>query len=217
VVSSTGPSAEKQGESLGVFKYLEQYNNSPAYRQRHTVAGEPLYLYRAEPGEWCVGRKLGGSAVGLVNRTNSDSVPTTNWLYDAEDGWQSDPQLTITTSLPSVCGVISISLLGAAATAHPGYEGKYKATKDWSAGRPVFSNGTKYLRVRPGWNHWEVTDQVKKENSSRSKIKSSSATLCPASHKSGSWSYWEYWTYNSNGNAFIRLTCTTTQHWSTNN
>jgi len=216
VLSSTGPSGERQGESLGEFKYLEQYNNSPAYRQRHTVAGEPLYLYRAQPGEWRVGRKLGGSAVGLLNRTDSHSVPTSNWLYDAEHGWQSDPELTITTSLPSVCGVISISLLGAAATAHPSCGGKYRATGDWSAGRPVFSNGTRYLRVRPGWNHWEVTDQVKKESSSRSKIKSSSATLCPASHKSGSWSYWEYWTYNSNGNAYIRLTCTTPQHWSSN-
>merc|ERR1711992_531708 len=34
VLSSTGPSGERQGESLGEFKYLEQYNNSPAYRQR---------------------------------------------------------------------------------------------------------------------------------------------------------------------------------------
>merc|ERR1711874_298109 len=197
VLSSTGPSGERQGESLGEFKYLEQYNKSPAYRQRHTVAGEPLYLYRAQPGEWRVGRKLGGSALGLLNRTNCHSVPTSNWLYDAEHGWQSDPELTITTSLPSVCG-------------------KYRATGDWSAGRPVFSNGSRYLRVRPGWNHWEVTDQVKKESSSRSKIKSSSATLCPASHQSGSWSYWEYWTYNGNGNAYIRLTCST-QHWCSNN
>ena len=36
VLSSTGPSAEYRGECLGVFDYVQQYNNSPAYRQRHT-------------------------------------------------------------------------------------------------------------------------------------------------------------------------------------
>ena len=39
VLSSTGPSVEARGNLLGVFDYLQQYNNSPAYRQRHSVAG----------------------------------------------------------------------------------------------------------------------------------------------------------------------------------
>ena len=35
VLSSTGPSAEYQGDCLGVYEYQEEYNNSPAYR--HTI------------------------------------------------------------------------------------------------------------------------------------------------------------------------------------
>merc|ERR1719436_1905019 len=140
VLSSTGPTAERHGGSLGVFEYLEQYNNSPAYRQRHTatLAGKPLYLYRAEPGIWCVGRELGGASVGLVNKTNSSSVPTDNWLCSTEYSWQPDPQMSVTTSLSSVCGLISITLLGAAARVQPETGGEYRATGAWSGGRPVF-------------------------------------------------------------------------------
>jgi len=208
VLSSTGPSAERHGGSLGVFEYLKQYNNSPAYRQKHTakkIAGDPLYLYRAEPGIWCVGRELGGASSGLVNKTNSGSVPSNNWLCSTENSWQSDPEMTVATSLPSVCGDITITLVGAAATAQPGTGGKYRATELWSAGRPVFSNGRTYLRVRPGVNTWEVTDTVKKVT--RAKIESSSATLCPASSRAGSWRYWDYWTYNGNGNAYVWISC----------
>ena len=47
VLTSTGPSAEGQGSCLGVFEYLQQHNNCPAYRQRHTVANtQPGYLYK---------------------------------------------------------------------------------------------------------------------------------------------------------------------------
>merc|ERR1711874_270513 len=68
VLSSTGPSAEYQGGCLGVFEHVQQYNNSPAYRQRHTVAGtQPYYLYKRDGGDWGVGRELGDSAIGLWN------------------------------------------------------------------------------------------------------------------------------------------------------
>jgi len=46
--SSSGPSAKWR--VLGVFEYIQQHNNSPAYRQRHTlgttVTIKPQYLYR---------------------------------------------------------------------------------------------------------------------------------------------------------------------------
>merc|ERR1711953_80383 len=206
VLSSRGPSGERQGGSLGVFDYVEQYNNSPAYRQRHTatLAGDPLYLYRAEPGKWRVGGQLGGSSTVLVNKTESNFVPSNNWVFYTGDSWQSDPEITVTTSLP-VCGVITITLVGAAATAQPETEGKYRATGLWSAGRPVFSNGATYLRVRPGTARWEVTDQVKKF--SQSKVLSTAASWCPASVRAGTWKYWDYWTYNGSGNATIWISC----------
>ena len=35
-LTSTGPSAEMYGDCLGVFDYLQQHKDSPAYRQRHS-------------------------------------------------------------------------------------------------------------------------------------------------------------------------------------
>ena len=129
VLTSTGPSAEYQGSRLGVFDYLQEYNNFPAYRQRHSVANtQPNYLYRSDFGTWCVAKELGSSSHGLLYSTKSDKVPvpSINWLYaDGEGKWQSDPELTISTSLPSVCPVINISLHGAAAREQSRAEGEY--------------------------------------------------------------------------------------------
>ena len=158
VLSSTGPSVESRGNLLGVFEYLQQYNNSPAYRQRHSVAGtQPHHLYRDDEGNWAVGWKLGGSSPDLLNRSSTASVPPDMWLYRFNGSWFSDPEITVTTSHPSVCGVITISLHGAAATAQPETGGEYRATGDWSAGRPVFSNGLTYLCVEPGGTKWCVS------------------------------------------------------------
>ena len=86
MLSSPGPSAENWGGRLGVFKYLQQHNNSLAYRQRHSVADtDPNHLYRDDNGVWRVGCELGDSSSGLKNRTKSDSVPTNNWLYSNEE------------------------------------------------------------------------------------------------------------------------------------
>ena len=218
VLSSTGPSAEFCDGVLGVFEYLEQYNNSPAYRQRHSVAGTgPQYLYRHDGGDWRVGPELGGSdsySSDLLNRTRGDSVPTNNWLYAAdEDGeeWEVDPEMTVTTSLPSVCGVITISLHGAAATAQSETGGEYRATGDWSAGRPVFSNGVTYLSVRPWKNAWWVTDSP---DSLLARLQSGCVTWCPASPRTAirhsdnqrSWRYEDKYNWLDGD---IRLTCDT--------
>ena len=226
MLSSTGPSAKWQGDSLGVFEYLQQHNQSPAYRQRHSVAGTqpcPCFLYR-EDGDWVVGPVLGGEDCELLNSTRSDSVPTNNWLYvDYDEEWQSDPEITVTTSHPSVCGLISISLHGAAATAQPETGGEYRATGDWSAGRPVFSNGLRYLSVGPGWSQWYVTDTL--DSSVRARLESACVTWCPASpraavshsrrfhgnmKKQSSWKYWN----NIYDKGDIRVTCDTHDHQS---
>ena len=211
VLSSTGPSAEYRGDCLGVFDYVQQYNNSPAYRQRHTVAGtQPKYLYK--DGYWRVGRELGGSTSYLKNTSRSGSVPSNNWQYYYGGRWKSDPELTVTTSLPSVCGVIRISLHGAAAT-WPETGGDYRPTGDWSAGRPVFSNGLTYLCVRPEWSGWYVRDRP---DSDGARLWSGCVTWCPASPRAAvrhranisSWRYWK----NDWRNGDIRVTCDTHQH-----
>ena len=52
VLSSTGPSAEYFGDCLGVFDYVQQYNNSPAYTQRDTKKHRSVNLYRDDNGDW---------------------------------------------------------------------------------------------------------------------------------------------------------------------
>ena len=140
MLSSTGPSAEWQGGVLGVFDYLQQYKDSPAYRLRHSadlkgiilsrerdsVARTPWYLYRTDSG-WRVGPDLGGLPSYLLNTTMSNLVPTNNWLYYDDEGvWKSDPEI-VATSDPSVLGAITISLRGAAARRQPGSGGEYRA------------------------------------------------------------------------------------------
>ena len=214
VLSSTGPSAECRGAGLGVFEYLQPYNNSPAYRQRHSVAGtQPWYLYRADSGNWRVGGELGGSYPVLLNRARSYSLPTNNWLYSYGE-WKSDPEMTVTTSHPSVCGVITISLHGAAATAQPETGGEYRATGDWSAGRPVFSNGVTYLCVKPGGTKWGVTDSP---DGGLVRLRSRGVTWCPASPRaalshSKNRSSWKYRNDSRYCEGDIWLTCDTHQH-----
>ena len=144
-----------------------------------------------------------------------DSVPPNNWQY-GEGYWQSDPELTVTTSLPSVCEVIRISLDGAAATAQPQTGGEYRPMGAWRAGRPVFSNGFKYLcvRVMPGWDKWWVADSPE---SFRFRLGSGCVTWCPASpraavshrEKSNSWKYENDGDWREGD---IQVTCDTHHH-----
>ena len=187
ILTSTGPSAERQGDGLGVFDYLQQHNDSPAYIQRHSVANtQPYFLYRDDSGDWCVSVVLGSSSCFLRNKTQSDSVPCNNWQYFGFGGWKSrwkgrwksDPEMTASTSLPSVCPVINISLHGAAARAQPRAGGEYRPTGEWSAGHPVFSNGDLYLCVRPGLTGWSVRDSP---DNLGAKLVSGCVTWCPTS------------------------------------
>ena len=93
---SSGPSTGCQADCLGVFEFFLTYNGFPAYKQKHTIAG-PMqhFLFRQDNGDWCVSKKLGSSSeIGLLNRTKSDSVPETNWLYFNGKDWLQDPKLT---------------------------------------------------------------------------------------------------------------------------
>ena len=212
VLSSSGPSSEHHGDCLGVFEYHLQLNDCPAYRQRHTVAGtQPYYLYRDEEGDWIVGPELGGTSCCLLNTTKNETVPRKNWLYavDDDDDWVPDPKLNLSSSLPSVCGDINISLDGPAASAKPETEGEYRPTADWRAGHPVFSNGVTYLTVVPRCSKWQVTYSPESDVAT---LQSGSVSWCPASTRaalsfSDNQSLWQY-SYNGlwhNGD--IQVTC----------
>ena len=98
----------------------------------------------------------------------------------------------------SGCPVMNISLYGAASWSRAG--GEYRPTGEWSAGHPVFSNGDKYLCVRPGKAVWSVRDSP---DSEYGVLKSGSVTWCPTSPEAAishrdnisSWRYkeWHQW------------------------
>ena len=141
---------------------------------------------------------LGGSSGGFCNRTQSDSVSNTKWLYAdtaPRATWPSDPELTVSTSLPSVCPVISISPQGAATREQPRAGGEYRPTGEWSAGHPVFSNGDLYLCVSPEKTSGSVSSSP---DSEYAELLSGSVTWCPISPRAAvshrnNWSSCEYY------------------------
>ena len=178
--------------------YSSRYSNSPAYRHRDwTDGGHGQYLYRHKGEDWRVGPELGGSSSSLLNRTN------TGCTYDVKGEWQPDPEFTVTTNQPSICEVLIMSFntilvppphqfcwlpSGLLNWWFGGFDVLHKAIararRDWrprgywSAGRPVFSNGLTYLRVKPLLNNscWWVTDNLWPPT-----LESSCVTWCPAS------------------------------------
>ena len=90
--------------------------------------------------------------------------------------------------------MINISLHGAAARAQPRAGGEYRPTGEWSAGHPVFSNGEKYLCVRPGKTSWSVSFIP---DSKGAVLQSGSVTWCPTSPRAAlshrfNQSSWQY-------------------------
>ena len=136
-------------------------------------------------------------------------MPSTNWRYlDDQDFFKSDPELTVSTTLPSVSPVIKVTLAGAAARAwsrvHVG--GEYRPTGEWSCGHPIFSNGDTYIRVRPMKTGWRIGPSP-----GGAELFSGSVTWCPTSPRAAvSQRYnrraWHYWDNNKLHECYITLT-----------
>ena len=108
--------------------------------------------------------------------------------------------------------VIRISLHGAAARAQYETREEYRPMGDWSAERPVFSNGVTYLCVTPEYTVWMVTDTPDYDGDIR--LESGCVTWCPASPRAAV-SYSDNvssWRYDVLHEGDIRLTCDTHQH-----
>ena len=63
LVTSAGPSAEHQGDMLGVYMEAGTHNNSPYYKQVDTTTerkdGEEHVIYRSKARGWVIGIGLG--------------------------------------------------------------------------------------------------------------------------------------------------------------
>ena len=114
--------------------------------------------------------------------------------------------MKISTVLPMVCQAVKIILprqsfwwdLRSLVTGSNEYNDlRYRATGDWSAGHPVFSNGKTYLCVRPRQSVWGVRDSPDMDGA---RMISGCITWCPAStraaesnrfYKQESWLFFE--------------------------
>ena len=145
------------------------------------------------------------STCALINETQSESVPGTAWMFYVGSPTTDskvpnlrmlgDPELTVSTSFPSVRPVIHISLRGVAARAQPKAGGEYRPTGDWSAGHPIFSNGDMYLCVvyASAWTVRQIPNGV-----GPPVLQSRSVTWDPTSPRAARslWldvSSWQYW------------------------
>ena len=136
-------------------------------------------------------------------------MPSHNWLRgdrtSKDKEWQLYPELKLSTSLPSVCGVIKISLHGEIAREMPGVAGEYRPT----AGGPVLKKGVRALWR--GWYEWIVhTDGPDRLDV----LLSGCVNWCPASYTPAvDRDEKRKWRYEDTGiewiGSYIRLTCDT--------
>ena len=205
LVTSSGPSAENQGDMLGIYKKAGTHNNCPYYRQEDTEMsdGEEEVIYRSNEGGWVIGPGLDGIR-HLKNASKTESVPLTGWTC-----WDSvsqkdryDQYLRIFPDQPPACGEITISD-SVNKTISDWYAGQskclgvYMPTQMFSAGRRVFKHQTqeRYLLVPPGKVYWRVTESVESEGGW---MRSGCApSMCPADPRAKTnerqgWTSWLY-------------------------
>ena len=162
LVTSSGPSAEYQGRSLGIYKEAGKHNNCPYYKQMDTVRtdGKENVIYRRKEGGWTIGTGLDGG-YALKNASMTESVPLTGWTCAIDGKGRDDPHLRISPDQPPACGEITITASTDAAARQPECVGVYSPTKMFSAGRQVFKHQTqeRCLYIRPlafNFTGWKV-------------------------------------------------------------
>jgi len=201
VLSSDGPAAEYNGDTLGVYDLLPgHFRGCPVYRQRHTVGGDVYYLYREADKDWKSGDELGGNIGHLLNQARLDNcaLPSTGWQYAGNGPWQ-PTSLTISTALPSICSSVIITGNSKVTKLWPTSLGTFTLTSDWSAGRPVYKHQTsgRVLLVKFGIVQWTVQTTV--ESSVASITSGSVPSLNPADRRAAvsarfgrtNWVYWD--------------------------
>lgn len=183
-VTSSGLSAEYQGDRLGVYKKAGTYRGCPYYKQEDTQRsdGKENVMYRSKKEGWVIGPCLGGS-VGLKHWSKTaECVPLTGWSWWGGSYFVDDPDLRISPDQPPACGEITISASGDAAVMQPECIGVYTPTQMFSAGRQVFQHQTqeRYLLVRPGYRQWSVQHGVKSKEARMASPWARMPSMCPA-------------------------------------
>ena len=187
LVTSSGLSAEYQGERLGVYKKAGTHNNCPYYKQmdieRKDGEENVIYSHTDKRAGWVIGSGLDGS-IGLKNESNTKSVPLSGWICHVGDyKFKDDPHLMTILSHDQApaCGEITITASGDVAVKQPECVGVYKPTQMFSRGRRVFKHQTRerYLLVPHGRIDWRVQDSVGGVEGARL-VSGCAPSMCPA-------------------------------------
>jgi len=201
LIQSEGGAAEWQGDVLGYFNLLpDQLNSRPTYKQR----GADNFIYFTS-GHWYVWDKLGEddgwlhvASDAILPPISSSSTP---WRYWKEGAWAvDDPSLELLYDPveDDSCSTVTVSSSGPAGRTLPDYMGTYEWTKDWQAGRKLYSNGNVFLRIKTGNTQWGIG---REKNTGGSSISGGKATTCPCNQNAGTSVRLnrKWWNYNSGG------------------
>ena len=109
----------------------------------HTEDTKGYYIYRHDDC-WYISYKIGMRGGAIMNTSKSPSVPKSGWNCDVGDKWIPDDNLSILAPTLSLCGAITITARGTAASRGPDaaiYLGTFHPSGQWACGRQVFRKG----------------------------------------------------------------------------
>ena len=215
-ITSSGPSADLNGDHLGLYEVRGTHNSSHYYRQVDTVRrdGGEFFVYRCKNGNWAMGPGLDGP-VSIWNQNKTDIVPLTGWECYHNGVHIDDPLLKISSGLPLPCGDITIRGSRSAEFMQPRSIGVYTPTKMFSGGRRVFKHVSqeRYILSQPDCMNWYVQDSVDEKGPYMSS--GSAPSMCPADPRArtnpsvglSSWNYWANWGVYLLEDPLITVTC----------
>ena len=188
-LSSSGKTVRNKVSSvsfcLGQYLYHGDYNQAPAYHQRHTIKGtKSLYLFKSTDGSWRISWELGSEQMLMHSTSKTHSVPTTDWygLSDGDGEWHHDLGLTVTPGIKPPCKSIILVFCGRAQAAND-CDGVYvPSTTQWCRGCPVYKHTHRPLFISKSYS-WRITSGS--DGSGALHGLNNTGGLCPAS---GSWS-----------------------------
>ena len=140
VLSSTAGAARRVGDRLGEFVNAGDHEGRPYFKQRNTEGSGGHFMY-SEKGvkgekEWFVSNTLGGfwgnRAAFLWNKQNTDTPPSSQWLYWdrikwGRNKWAVDTSLTLEFTSLSPCKLVRVAGEGDVVKEHGSKLGDYRS------------------------------------------------------------------------------------------
>ena len=182
-LSSTGKTVLWEGSRncLGQYLYHGDFNQAPAYHQRHTVKGiKSLHLFKSSDGSWSISSELGNEQMLMHSTSKTHSVPTTDWYGLSDSEWHHDPGLTVTPGIKPPCQSIIVMVRSRLKVTLGECNGVYVPTSQWFRGCPVYKHTHRSLFISRT-SCWKISSGPV---SGTVYLENNTGGLCPAR---GSW------------------------------